>query len=193
VSTREVTQILTDPAIDAEERAKQLLPLVYDQLRAAAENALAGERPGHTLQATALVHEAYVKLAGGREVPWQSRAHFYVAAAEAMRRILIDRARARHGRNPDARAARLRALTITGLKSIALEEDAAGLLALDDALGRLESVDPQATAVVRLRFYAGLETEQVAAALGISPRTVKRAWAFARAWLRTDLEGQDGS
>lgn len=167
--------------------ADRLLPLVYDQLRKAAQIGLASERVGHTLSATALVHEAYLKLVGPREVAWAGRAHFYAAAAEAMRRILIDRARARHGRDPASREARLRALMITGLDSIDPGETPDGLLALDDALGRLEGVDTQAAAVVRLRFYAGLDIEQTGAALGVSPRTVKRAWTFARGWLREDL------
>lgn len=168
--------------------ADLLLPLVYDQLRRAAQQQMGGERHDHTLSATALVHEAYLKLIGPREVAWAGRAHFYGAAAEAMRRILIDRARARQGRNPDSRAARLRAMAITGLSSITPDENSDGLLALDEAIGRLEKVDPQATAVVRLRFYAGLEIEQVGLVLDVSPRTVKRAWAFARGWLKTALE-----
>jgi len=189
----DATLLMTQAANGDRAAADRLLPLVYEQLRKAAQVEMAAERKDHTLSATALVHEAYLKLAGPREVPWAGRAHFYAAAAEAMRRILIDRARARQGRNPDARAGRLRALTITGLESITLDENSDGLLALDEALGRLESVDPQAAMVVRLRFYAGLEIERAAAVLDISPRTVKRAWAFARAWLRTDLEGQSGT
>lgn len=168
--------------------AARLLPLVYDQLRKAAQAQLASERAGHTLSATALVHEAFLKLAGTRDIPWAGRAHFYSAAAEAMRRILIDHARARHGRTPENREARLRALFITGLESVGLDSDAGGLLALDDALGRLESEDQQAAAVVRLRFYAGLDIEQTASALGVSARTVKRDWQFARGWLRQELE-----
>ena len=187
------TVLMTQAAGGDRAAADRLLPLVYEQLRKAAQLQMAGERRDHTLSATALVHEAYLRLVGPRDVAWTGRAHFYTAAAEAMRRILIDRARARHGRNPDARAAHLRALEITGLGSIALDADGDGILALDEALGRLEGVDPQAAAVVRLRFYAGMEIDQAGAVLGISPRTVKRAWAFARAWLRTDLEGQGGS
>ncbi len=150
---------------------------------------MAGERAGHTLSATALVHVAYLKLAGPREVPWAGRAHFYAAAAETMRRILIDRARARHGRAPDSREARLRALAITGLESVSPAENSDGLLALDDALVRLEGVDAQAAAVVRLRFYAGLDIEQTAAALGVSPRTVKRDWTLPAAGFARTLDG----
>ncbi len=171
--------------------ADRLLPLVYDQLRKAAQLNLASERAGHSFSATAVVHEAYLKLAGPRDVPWTGRAHFYAAAAEAMRRILIDHARARVGRTPGSREARLRALVIAGLGSIDPNQDSEGFLALDEALVRLEGVDAQAAAVVRLRFFAGLDIEQAAAALGVSPRTVKRDWAFARGWLREDLERAD--
>lgn len=168
--------------------ADQLLPMVYSQLRKAAQMQLESERPGHTLSATALVHEAYIKLVGPRDIAWADRGHFYAAAAQAMRRILIDRARARHGRNPTSREARLKALVIAGIGTVDPEVDAAGLLALDDALSRLEKVDSQAASVVRLRFYAGLDINQTASALGISDRTVKRDWTFARGWLREDLE-----
>ena len=186
--TSDATRLLTAAAGGDRAAADRLLPLVYEQLRGAAREQMARERGGHTLSATALVHEAYLKLVGPREVAWASRGHFYAAAAEAMRRILIDRARARHGRDPASREARLRALMITGLESIDPDEAPDGLLALDDALGRLEGVDAQAAAVTRLRFYAGLDIAQTAAALGVSERTVKRAWTFARGWLREDLK-----
>lgn len=171
--------------------AEALFEQVYDQLRRAAQEQMKNERGGHTLSATALVHEAYLRLVGPREIPWQNRAHFYAAAAEAMRRILIDRARAKHGRNAASRDARRRALAISGLDSMPLDENSDGILALDDALCRLEGVDAQAAAVVRLRFFAGLDIEQTAAALGVSVRTVKRDWTFARGWLRQDLERGD--
>lgn len=170
--------------------AARLLPLVYDQLRKAAQLQLDAERPGHTLSATALVHDAYIRLAGTREVPWAGRKHFYAAAAEAMRRILIDHARAKYGRTPVSRDARRRALGITGLGTINTADEADGLIALDDSLSRLEGVDPGAAAVVRLRFYAGLDIEQTALTLGVSASTVKRDWAFARGWLHEDLERQ---
>lgn len=167
---------------------QSLLPQVYEQLRATAQKFLNGERRGHTLEPTALVHEAYVKLMGPREIPWQNRGHFYAAAAQAMRRILVDHARARYGRGEIGREARRRALAISGLSGIENGDQLEGLLALDEALVRLEGVDEQAAAVVRLRFFAGLDNEQAGAALGISARTVKRAWSFARGWLREDLE-----
>jgi len=168
-----------------------LLPLVYNQLRAAAQNQMASERnagAGHTLSATALVHEAYLKLVGPREIPWANRGHFYSAAAEAMRRILIDRARAKFGRDGVTDQGRKVALRLSGMESAAVDENEEGFLALDDAIQRFEKVDPQAAAVVRLRFFTGLDLASTALALGISERTVKRDWAFARAWLRSDLD-----
>lgn len=180
--------ILLDEDRSTADRVHSLLPLVYDQLRAAAQNCLRGERAGHTLQATALVHEAYLKLVGPREVPWQSRAHFYAAAAEAMRRILVDHARAKAAGmrgGPDARRA---AMDLASLPDPGSERESAGFLILDEAILRLESVDPDAASVVRLRYFAGLSIEETAAALGVSEPTVKRAWAFARAWLKEAIE-----
>jgi RNA polymerase sigma factor (TIGR02999 family) len=180
--------ILLNDEQDAARRAEQLLPLVYDQLRAAAQNCLRAERADHTLQATALVHEAYMKLVGPREVPWQNRAHFYAAAAQAMRRILVDHARAKAAAmrgGPDARRA---ALDLTTLPNLESERESAGFLILDEAVARLESVDPEAASVVRLRYYAGLGIEETAAALSVSAPTVKRAWAFARGWLKEAIE-----
>lgn len=158
--------------------ADRLLPLVYDQLRRAAQDRLAGERIGHTLSATAIVHEAYLRLVGPREVPWAGRGHFYAAAAEAMRRILIDHARNRRSRGGGA--VRLEDIGDVGALAAA---DSEQIVAVDSALARLESEDPEAAAVVRLRFYAGLSVDQAAEALGISPRTAARLWSYARAVL----------
>ncbi len=173
--------ILLDETKDSAHRVECLLPLVYDQLRAVAQRALAAERPGHTLQATALVHEAYLKLVGEREIPWASRAHFYVAAAEAMRRILIDHARARgrvkRGGGGGGRAR----LTLSDVTDLASKPDE--IVRFDEAFGRLEGESSEAAAIVRLRFFAGLSVEQTAEALGVSTSTVDRRWAFARAWL----------
>ncbi len=169
-------------------RIQRLLPLVYDQLRAAAQQCLRQERPGHTLQATALVHEAYLKLVGPRDVPWQNRAHFYAAAAEAMRRILLDHARARAAGvrgGPDARRA---AVNLAALPDLDSESESSGFLILNDAIARLEIVDPEAGSVVRLRYFAGLNIDQTAAALGVSAPTVKRSWAFARGWLKEAID-----
>ncbi|MBC8109132.1 MAG: sigma-70 family RNA polymerase sigma factor [Anaerolineae bacterium] len=167
--------------------ADALLPLVYSQLRAAAQQQLKRETPGH-LQATALVHEAYLRLVGPRQVPWQNRSHFYVAAAEAMRRILVDHARAKAAGIRGGPEARRAAINLASLPDPASEKESAGFLILDDAIARLESVDPDAAAVVRLRYFAGLTVDQTAQALGVSAPTVKRAWAFALAWLKEAIE-----
>lgn len=175
--------ILMNAAADGDKAAAdRLLPLVYDQLRRAAETHLAHERTGHTLSATAIVHEAYLRLIGPREVSWAGRAHFYAAAAEAMRRILIDHARARRARGGGAY--RLEDIGDVGALAAANSDR---ILAVDAALARLESEDPEAAAVVRLRFYAGLSVEQAAEALGISPRSAARLWAYARAVLFKSL------
>ena len=168
--------------------ADALLPLVYDQLRRAAQLRLASERAGHTLSATAMVHEAFLRLAGPREVPWAGRGHFYQAAAQAMGRILVDHARAKAAASrggPDARRA---AVGLETLPDLGSEQESAGFLILHDAIARLEGVDPEAASVVRLRYFAGLTVEQTAGALGVSAPTVKRTWAFARGWLRDAIE-----
>ncbi|MCW5775697.1 MAG: sigma-70 family RNA polymerase sigma factor [Phycisphaeraceae bacterium] len=161
---------------------------VYDQLRALAHRELQGERPGHTLSATALVHEAYLKLSGPRRVPWHCRVQFYSAAAEAMRRILVDHARAKCAARRGGPEARRAALRLSELPDPASGAESAAFLILNDAISRLESADPQAGAVVRLRYFAGLSVEETARALSVSEPTVKRAWAFARAWLRESIE-----
>ncbi len=170
--------------------ADRLLPLVFDQLRKAARCQLAGERPGHTLSATALVHEAYLKLAGPREVAWVGRGHFYAAAAEAMRRILVDHARAKAAHIRGGPEARRAAVNLASLPDPDSETESSGFLILHDALTRLEGVDTEAAAVVRLRYFAGLSIEQTAAALGVSAPTVKRTWAFARGWLKEAIESE---
>jgi RNA polymerase sigma-70 factor, ECF subfamily len=187
-----VTLLLNDPR-SPQDRIKDLLPLVYDQLRAAAQNAMNAERRSHTLSATALVHEAYLKLCGPRDIPWQNRAHFYTAAAQAMRQVLLDHAKARlalkragnEGLKVDARRA---ALELSSLPDPASDEQSAGFLILDQAISRLEGVDQEAASVVRLRYFAGLSIDQTAAALGVSAPTVKRSWAFARGWLKEAIE-----
>lgn len=166
----------------------RLFELIYDNLRAIAARRLAGERAGHTLQATALVNEMYLKLIRRDDVQWQDRSHFFRAAADAMRKILIDHARAR---NADKRGGGKAALSISNVADLADDRDPSGFLALDDAMMRLEKVDAQAASVVRLRFYAGLGVDDVAGVLGLSSRTVRRDWAFARAWLRDTLERED--
>ena len=166
----------------------RLLPLVYEQLRSAAQKQLASERAGHTLSATAMVHEAYLRLAGPRDVPWAGRGHFYAAAAEAMRRILVDHARARAAQSRGGPEARRAAVGLESLPDLSSEAESSGFLILHDAITRLEGVDQEAASVVRLRYFAGLSVEQTAAALGVSAPTVKRTWAFARGWLRESIE-----
>jgi RNA polymerase sigma factor (TIGR02999 family) len=187
-----VTRLLREVAGGRPGAGSELLPLVYDDLRRWARRRLAGERPGHTLEATALVHEAYAKLASRRDAPWADRAHFFRAAAEAMRRILIDHARAKQG--PVRGGDRQRVpLDLANVADLAARDDPGAILALDDAVAALERADPDAAAVVRLRFYAGLSVDETAEALDRSPRTVKRDWAFARAFLLRVLEGDDAA
>jgi RNA polymerase sigma factor (TIGR02999 family) len=164
--------------------AEQLLPLVYDELRKLAAHILAHEKPGQTLQATALVHEAYVRLVGGDKAQqWNSRGHFFAAAAEAMRRILIESARgkAREKRGGDWHRVDFEDLDVAN----AISPDQ--LLALDEALARLTALDRLAGELVKLRYFAGLPLDQSAAALGVSSATAYRHWAYARAWLRSEL------
>jgi RNA polymerase sigma factor (TIGR02999 family) len=180
----QVTQILQE--FDRRENASaELLPLVYDQLKAIAGARMRGERTGHTLQATALVHEAYLKLVGDREVSWQNRAHFFAAAAEAMRRILIDHARKRKSEKRGGGATR-GPITVVDL---AAESDPDQILALEEAMTRLQGEDPRAAQIVNLRFFAGLSVDETTEATGLSRRTVMREWAFARARLFELLEG----
>ncbi len=181
----EVTVLLQAASAGSSTAPQELLSLVYGQLRAIAQQRMAGERRSHTLQATALVHEAYVRLLGREDVQWADRGHFFRAAAEAMRKILIDHARAK---NADKRGGGKAALAIANVADLAGDGDSSGILALDDAMVRLEQVDAQAASIVRLRFYAGMSEEAVGQALGISERTVRRDWAFARGWLRDTLE-----
>jgi RNA polymerase sigma factor (TIGR02999 family) len=182
----DVTRILS--AIDQGnfQAAEQLLPLVYDELRRLAARRLAHEAPGQTLQATALVHEAYLRLLDPDPArPWNSRGHFFAAAAEAMRRILVERAR--HKRSLKAGGDRRR----QELPDIEADEGGPQLdiLALHEALGKLESQDKRKAELVKLRFFAGLSIAEAAQVLGISPSTADNDWAYARSWLRLEIEG----
>lgn len=183
----DVTTLLAQATDGNEHAANELLPLVYQQLRAIASNRMAGENPAHTLQATALVNEVFVRLFGDRKVPWQNRAHFYATAAQAMRRVLLDHAKAK-GRKKRGGAGRRMPLNVAELAS---SEDPEQILALDAALCRLEEQNPEAASVVRLRFYAGLSVDETAEALEMSPRTIDRRWKFARAWLFEQLSEPD--
>jgi RNA polymerase sigma factor (TIGR02999 family) len=187
VPPEDATRLLLAAAAGDKHAADHLLPLVYEQLRRNAQLSLANEREGHTLSATALVHEVYLKLIGPRDVPWAGRRHFYAAAAEAMRRILLDYART-HGRR-GGRPLRLSGVTdVVALAALGSDE----ILAVDEAIQRLEGEEPQAAALVRLRFFAGLSVEEAAQALGLSPRTAARLWTYARATLYRDLSDTTG-
>ena len=181
----DITRILSaieqgDPHI-----AAQLLPLVYDELRKLAAQRLAEEKPGQTLQATALVHDAYLRLVDTEKAQhWNSRGHFFAAAAEAMRRILVDNARRK--RRPKHGGDRKR---VELDEALSLAEPRDDLLALDEALTRLAAEEPVKAELVKLRYFAGLSLEEAAACLGISPATAKRYWVVARAWLYAALSG----
>jgi RNA polymerase sigma factor (TIGR02999 family) len=163
------------------------MPVVYEALRQLARQRLATERPGHTLQATALVHDVYIKLAGEPPERWNDTAHFYHAAAEAMQRALVDHARSRARLKRGGVRKRVPLTETLSVASLTDDTDPDAVLALDAAVNKLQSVSPEAAAVVRLRFYAGLTVEQTAEAMSISPRTVKRKWMYARAWLFAEL------
>ena len=160
-----------------------LLPLVHDRLRAIARRQMDGERPGHTLQPTALVHDAYLRLVGDKPLPWSTKAHFYSAAAEAMRRILIDHARSR---GCDKRGGGWKGMPLD-LLDLAVRDNVEEIVSVDDAVSRLEEKDSRMGTIVRLHFYAGLSRCEIAQALGISSRTVQREWALARTWLQRCL------
>lgn len=181
----DVTHILSQVESGDPSAAEKLLPLVYEELRKLAAARLAQEKPGHTLQATALVHEAYLRLVGSgkSEQTWDNRGHFFAAAAEAMRRILIDQARRRESHK---RGGQLKRHDLDEVQ-IAAPEPSVDLLALDEALTQFEQLDPLKAALVRLRYFAGLTIPQAAEALSISTTTADRYWAYARAWLHAEM------
>jgi RNA polymerase sigma factor (TIGR02999 family) len=170
--------------------AERLMPLVYDELRGLAEHQLGREKPGQTLQATALVHEAYLRLVGdGPDRQWDGRRHFFAAAAEAMRRVLIDRARNRRRQKRGGGRRRVR----IDLDALLIEPPGDDLLALDEALEALAREDPPGAELVRLRAFAGLTLAEAAEVLGIGRRTADRYWAYARAWLCDALSGDESA
>jgi RNA polymerase sigma factor (TIGR02999 family) len=182
----DVTRILSQIESGDPSAAEQLLPLVYDELRKLAAARMAAESPDHTLQATALVHEAYLRLVDGEHrKQWDSRGHFFAAAAEAMRRILVDSARRRQ--SVKRGGGRLQESLDEAV--LVAPEAPSELLALDEALSRLEANDPRAAELIKLRYFAGLTIPDVAEALGVSPRTADDIWAYARAWLFRELQG----
>jgi len=187
-STHTVTDLLQAWAGGNETALQKLLPLVYDELRRQARRFMRAQPSGHTLQTTALVHEAYLRLVDHTRVEWQSRAHFFGVAAKAMRSILVDHARAgrRAKRGGGALAITLEEAGIAA-HAVGGDQSAVDLLALDEALERLAQRDPRKSQLVELRYFGGLGLEEAAALLGISPATAKRDWVTARAWLRREL------
>lgn len=183
----DVTRILHAIAEGDPGAADQLLPLVYDELRKLAAHRLAQQTPGQTLQPTALVHEAYLRLVGDPAGDdWDHRGHFFAAAAEAMRRVLVDGARSKGRRKRGAGLARR---DLDAAEQVTVPEISEDLLALDEALTKLASADPQAAQLVQLRYFAGLSIPDAAEILGVSPRTADRLWAFARVWLLREIAG----
>src|SRR6266536_1725848 len=181
----EVTRILAAIEQGDPHASEQLLPLVYEELRRLAAQKLANEKPGQTLEATALVHEAYLRLVGeGEEQHWNSRGHFFAAAAEAMRRILVEQAR--HKKSAKGGGDRDRLDVVDSL--LAAPEPREDLVALDAALTRLAQTDQQAAELAQLRYFAGLPLREIAEILGIAPRTADRLWAYAKAWLHQEIE-----
>jgi RNA polymerase sigma-70 factor, ECF subfamily len=185
--SQNITHLLKEWS-DGDQRAlDRLTPLVYEELRQQAARYLRRERPGHTLQTTALINEAYLRLIDAKDVRWQSRAHFFAVAANLMRRVLVD-----HARRRDAAKRGGSQIRLTLDEGLAVAKDSeVDLLAIDEALDRLAAIDEQQARVVELRFFSGLSVEETAAALGVSAKTVKRDWSVARAWLRREIGGEE--
>ena len=179
----DVTRLLHQLRRGNAQAAEELVPLIYDELRRLASACMRRERPGHTLQATALVHEAYLKLLGQREVDWHDRTHFFAVAATLMRRVLLDHARKRHTAK---RGCAPHKATLEDSLLIS-DEHLDDVLAMDECLTRLAAIDPQQARLVELRFFAGLNVEEVAGAMSISTASVKREWASAKAWLNREM------
>ena len=188
-SANEVTQLLVSWGKGDQQSLESLIPLVYDELRRQARRYLRRERPDHTLQSSALVHEVYVRLIDQRQANWHNRSQFFGVAAQLMRRILVDHARSR---GAVKRGAGVTKLAIAE-EMAAIEMQNVDLIALDTSLTKLEQIDPQQCRIVELRFFSGLSIEDTADALSISPATVKRDWAMAKAWLYREISGSPAS
>jgi len=180
----EFTRVLNQIQQGNEKAADELLPLVYEELRKLAAHKMASEAPGQTLQPTALVHEAWLRLTGAESKPWDSQGHFFAAAAEAMRRILIDRARAKSRLRRGAGAERVSLDHVT----VASDDPPDTVLAINEALERLAARDPFKAEVVKMRYFIGLSQEEIAHALDVSVPTIRRHWAIARAWLYAEMK-----
>jgi RNA polymerase sigma-70 factor, ECF subfamily len=183
----DITQVLAQLRDGDQRAADKLLPLVYDEFRALARHYLGQERANHTLQPTALVHEAYLKLVDQTRVDWQGKSHFFAVAAQAMRRILVDHARSRQR---DKRGGGRARVALDEAVALCPQKDE-DVIALDEALERLTTLDPRQAKVVELRFFGGMNVEEVAQALGVSKRTVEGDWTFARAWLAHELRAEE--
>jgi len=183
---QEVTQLLLDWGQGDQAALDKLIPLVYQELRRLAQRHMRRENPGHTLQTTALVHEAYVRLIDQKNVRWQNRAHFFAVAARLMRRILLDRAR---WRLCAKRGGGARQMSLDEAADFSLDR-AAEMIALDDALQRLAAIDPRKSQVVEMRFFGGLSVEETAETLQVSPETVLRDWRLAKVWLLREMSGE---
>jgi RNA polymerase sigma factor (TIGR02999 family) len=181
--SHQVTKLLADWSAGDESAPEKLMPLVYDELRRLAHQYMRREKPGHTLQTSALVNEAYVRLVGQSKIRWESRAHFFGIAARLMRQILVDEARRRNFAKRGGGAIRVSLNEATAVA----QEQSASVVALDDALKGLEKIDPRKSRIVELRFFGGMSIEETAEALKVSPGTVMRDWTFARAWLREQM------
>jgi RNA polymerase sigma factor (TIGR02999 family) len=186
-SPHEVTQLLADWSHGDMSALDRLMPLVYDELRRLARHYLSRERPNHTLQTTALVNEAYLRLVGQREAPWQNRAHFFAVSAQVMRHILVDHAR---GHARQKRGGGGTRLSLDGVAEMSPER-AGEVLALDEALRALEEIDARRSRVVELRYFGGLSIEETAEVLRVKPITVSRDWRWAKAWLYRTLTEQE--
>ena len=188
-SPHNVTQLLLGWSHGDKEALDKLVPLVYDELRRQASRYLRRERAGHTLQTTALIHEAYVRLVDQRNVHWQNRAHFFGIAAQLMRRILVDHAR---GKKRDKRGGSDVRVSLGEAMAVAKAQEL-DIVALDEALDRLAQIDEQQSRIVELRFFSGLSVPETAEVLGISPATVKRDWSMAKAWLHREISNDEPS
>lgn len=182
----DVARSLHDIAAGNETEADRLMPLVYDQMRSLARSMLHQENPGHTLQPTALVNEAFLKLADQSRVNWKGKTHFFAIGAKVMRRILVDHAR---GRKRQKRGGGMRRITLEDDLTVSNRNDE-DVLAIEEVLNKLAKLDPRQAKIVELRFFAGLTVEEVAEVLGVSKRTVESDWTMARAWLRRELSGE---
>lgn len=186
MSQADVTSLLDRAGRGDRVATAELFPLVYDELRKLSEHFLAGEAAGHTLQPTALVHEAYIRLVGPGDMTWENRRHFFGAAAKAIRRILTDHARAKHRMKRGGDHKRLSLDDVTP----SVSDGEIDFVGLDEALAKLATMDPQMANLVELKFFAGLSVEDIARSMGVSESTVARDWRFARAWLHRALEGE---